>query len=85
MRAGRVGAEAFSRPPADALLALWAVSAWLMPHVQTNVSVYRGEAALLPLAALLGRLPRSVQFAVAAAAVGLAVPMARRFFNHQLI
>ena len=43
---------------ADALVAIWAVMAWAMPISETNVATYRGEAALLPLALLVRRLPR---------------------------
>ena len=59
----------------DTLIALWALAAWLVPHVWANVSVYRGEAALLPVAVLVARLPRPLSACLAGAALLLVVPM----------
>jgi hypothetical protein len=75
----------FRVPAGDLLLALWVSGAWLLPHLQANVSVYRSEAALLPMAPLLRRLPRPLLATVAAAAIVLAVPMARGFVRRQLV
>jgi hypothetical protein len=72
-------------PAADLLFALLVFGAWLVPHAQANVSVYRSEAALLPVAPLLRRQPKVLLGAVAAAAIALAVPMGRGFVRRQLV
>jgi hypothetical protein len=68
-----------SRARADALVATWAVLAWLLLYVETQVHTYRGEAALLPLAILVRRLPWPLAAAITAAAVAIAVPMLRLY------
>jgi len=68
----------------DALIAIWAVITWVLPHAETGVSLYRSEAALLPIALLLPRLPRPLALLFAATAVALAVPMAKLFLTGRL-
>jgi hypothetical protein len=68
----------------EVLIALWVVLAWALPHAETGVSLYRSEAALLPAALLLRRLPRPLALLFAAAAVALAVPMAKLFLTGRL-
>jgi hypothetical protein len=65
----------------ERLIALWAVTGWVLGHLASNVSTYRTEAALLPAALLLRRLPRSLALAVATGAVLLVSPMARLYFK----
>jgi hypothetical protein len=72
-------------PRLDRLLALWAVVTWAVPLTQANLSLWRSQAALLPLALLVGRLPRALAAAAVVAAAGVAVPMALLFFHNRLI
>ena len=65
----------------DALLLLWALATWAFPWSQSNVSHQRGEAALLPLAILVARLPWPVSLALAAAATAVALPMEKLFLD----
>jgi hypothetical protein len=75
----------FRAPTADLLVALWATFAWLFAHLQTNLSVYRTEATLFPVAALVRRLPRPLSAALVVASAALVVPMARDFVRGRLI
>jgi hypothetical protein len=70
---------------ADALVAIWAVMAWAMPISETNVATYRGEAALLPLALLVRRLPRPLGVAITIAAAVLAVSMTKLYLRDYLV
>ena len=54
-----LGRRRRTAPRADWLIAVWAVVTWLLPHAQANLSTYRSQAALLPLALLVRRLPGS--------------------------
>ena len=74
---------AFAR--ADSLVAIWAVMAWAMPISETNVATYRGEAALLPLALLVRRLPRPLAAAITLAAAVLAVSMTKLYLRDYLV
>jgi hypothetical protein len=69
----------------DALVAIWAVMAWAMPISEANVAAYRGEAALLPLALLVRRLPRPLGAAVTLAAAVLAVSMTKLYLSNVLV
>jgi hypothetical protein len=69
----------------DVLLAIWAVVTWAFPLTQANVSVYRSQAALLPLALLVRRLPRPALVLAVAGALVLSVPMARLFVEGKLV
>lgn len=66
------------------LLVTTSVAIWLFPLTQSHVSVWRSQAALLPLGALVGRLPRMWAFTATLGAVALSVPVARLFFLGQL-
>jgi hypothetical protein len=70
---------------ADALIAVWAVAAWVVPYADSNVHAYRGEAALLPLALLTRRLPWPLAAAIAAAAIPLAVAMTILYLRGVLV
>lgn len=65
----------------DYLLVLWAIATWAFPLSQTNVSISRSQAALLPLALLVGRLPRFLAVPFVAAAVIIAIAMEKLFLQ----
>jgi hypothetical protein len=67
------------------LLLLWALATWALPLAQTNVSLARSQATLLPLAVLVARLPRSLTLVFAAAAVAVAIPMEKLFLQGLLV
>lgn len=54
---------------------------WAFPLTQENMSLYRAEAALVPVAVLLRTVPRRV----AGIAILLAVPMSLLFFQTRLV
>ena len=70
---------------ADALLLLFAVVTWVAPLSQSYVSLQRSQAALLPLAVLLRRLPRPLVIALAVVAVAVAVVMERLFLQGKIV
>src|SRR5262249_30141608 len=70
---------------ADALVAIWAVLAWAMPISETDVATYGAEAALLPLALLVRRLPRPLGIAITVAAAVLGVAMTRLYVRDYLV
>lgn len=76
----RASASAF-----DALVVIWALAAWLVPHIWANVSEYRSEAALLPIAILVGRLPRALSACIVAGAFLLVAPMELLFLRSVLV
>jgi len=69
----------------DWLLLAWAVPAWLAAYSESWVAVYRTEAALMPLALVLPRLPKPVAWAFATSAVALAIPMTGFFVRSTLM
>lgn len=69
----------------DALFLLWACAAWALPLTQDHLSTWRSQAALAPLAVLVGRLPWPIAVAAVGAAMGVSVPMANLFFTGRLI
>jgi hypothetical protein len=69
----------------DPLLLVYAVVAWAAPLTQANVSVWRSQDALLPIAPLVGRLPRRIVIAIVAAAIVVGVASARLFFEGGLV
>jgi hypothetical protein len=70
---------------ADALILLWALATWALPQSETGLSRYRSQAALLPLAVLLPRLPRPLAIAFTVGAIALAIPMAVLFLEGRLM
>ena len=68
----------------DGLLIMWALATWALPLSQAAVSIQRSQAALLPLAILLRRLPRPLLFALIAAAVPVAVAMEKLFLQGKI-
>jgi hypothetical protein len=79
--------QAWRRRPAqtELLVLLWGVVAWLVPLSQSYVSLQRSQAALLPLAVLLPRLPRPVVIALAVAAIAVAVAMEKLFLDGKIV
>jgi len=69
---------------ADSLLLLWAVATWALPLSQA-FSVQRGQAALLPLAVLVARLPSRLAWSLAVVAAAIAVWMESYFLDGTLI
>jgi drug/metabolite transporter (DMT)-like permease len=74
-----------SRDQYDGLLLLWAVVTWAMPLSQAAVSIQRSQAALLPLAVLVRRLPRPLVIALVVAAVAVAVAMEKLFLQGKIV
>ena len=72
-------------PRTRALVALYALTAWIATTVVANVSIYRGEAALLPLALLTRRLPLVVAAGLTLAALLLVAPMTRLYLRGLLV
>lgn len=68
----------------DVLLLLWAIVTWVVPHAEANLSLYRSQAALLPLALLLRRLPSGLVLVLATAAIAVSVPMEILFLRRHL-
>ena len=69
----------------DVLLLLYAVVAWALPLMQANVSVWRSEDALVPIAPLVGRLPRWLAAACVLAVVAVGFATAKLFFQGALV
>jgi hypothetical protein len=69
----------------SALIAIWAILAWVLLWIETGVDTYRGDVALLPVAVLVRRLPWPLGVLVTAVAVLLVVPMTHLYLNRALI
>jgi hypothetical protein len=69
----------------DGLLLLWAIAIWAIPLMQANLSLQRSQAALLPLALLVYRLPKPLIFTLAVAAAAVAVAMEKLFLQGALV
>jgi hypothetical protein len=69
----------------DELLLLWAVGTWVVPLSQSVVALQRTQAALLPLAVLVARLPRRVLVPLAASAIPVAVLMEVAFLRGTVV
>lgn len=68
---------------ADSLVLIWALTTWVM--LFQAFSIYRGQAALLPVAVLVARLPTKLAWPLAAAAAVIAVWLERYFLDGTLI
>ena len=66
-------------------LGCWLLITWLLTQSKVGLSAYRSEAALLPLAILVGRLPRPLAAVLAGLAVIVAVPMTALYMRNVLI
>ena len=69
----------------DRLLLLWLAPAWILAMFQTNVSLYRSEAALLPAVLLARRLPPPFLFVLVGCAAALTVVMTLLFVDSTLL
>jgi hypothetical protein len=58
---------------------------WVVPLSQSYVSLQRSQAALLPLAVLVRKLPRRVVIALAVAAVPVAAVMEKLFLQGKIV
>jgi hypothetical protein len=70
---------------ADLLVGMWIALAWLLPHMQANVSLSRSQAALAPVALLVRRMPRVVLVAFLAVAIWLSVELTQLFLDGKLV
>jgi hypothetical protein len=69
----------------DALILLWAIPTWAVPLSQAAVSIQRSQAALLPLAIAVRRLPRRVMLALVVLAVLIALAMEKLFLQGKIV
>lgn len=69
----------------ELLIVGWLLVTWLLTQSKVGLSAYRSEAALLPLAILVGRLPRPLAAVLAGLAVIVAVPMTALYMRNVLI
>jgi len=69
----------------DALILLWAIPTWLLPLSQAAISIQRSQAALLPLAVSLRRLPRPLLLVLIVLAVPVAVAMEKLFLEGKIV
>ena len=68
----------------EAMLVLWAIAAWAVPATANPASIYRAQAALLPVAVLVGRLPRFLAAGLIVAAVAVSIPLELMFLRNLL-
>jgi hypothetical protein len=71
--------------PFQLLVGLWICVSWAIPQATSGTSTYRAEAALLPIAILIGSLPRLLAGAIVVAAILVAVRMEVLFLRNTLI
>jgi hypothetical protein len=69
----------------ERLLVLYALVAWAVPLTQANVSIWRSQDALLPVAPIVGRFRRYLAGALVAAAVAIGFAVARLYFEGGLV
>jgi hypothetical protein len=69
----------------ELLLVLYAVVAWAVPLTQANVSIWRSQDALLPVAPVVGRFQRYLAAAIVAAAIAIAFATARLYLQGALV
>jgi hypothetical protein len=67
------------------LVALWAAVTWALPLTATHLSVWRSQAALLPLAIAVRGLPKPLALAFTIAAAVVAVPVALLYLHGELV
>lgn len=64
-----------SRSRTEVLLVLWALATWLLPASTSHLAGHRGDAALLPVAALVALLPRRLAVTLTVGAAVVSVPI----------
>jgi hypothetical protein len=69
----------------EVLLVIWMLAAWAIPEATSGTSHYRGEAALLPMAILIGVVPRVLAVALCVTAIAVSVPIEVLFLRNTLI
>lgn len=69
----------------DALILLWAIPTWALPLSQAAVSIQRSQAALLPLAIAVRRLPRTLIVVLVVFAIPIAVAMEKLFLQGKIV
>jgi hypothetical protein len=69
----------------EPLLVVYAIVAWAAPLTQANVSVWRSQDALLPVAPVVGRFQRYLAAAIVAAAILVGFATARLYFEGGLV
>jgi hypothetical protein len=69
----------------DALIAIWAVLAWLLMYGASRTHTYRGEVALLPIAVLVRRLPWALSIPMTVVALCLVVLITRLYLVGHLV
>jgi hypothetical protein len=69
----------------DALILLWAIPTWALPLSQAAVSIHRSQAALLPLAIAIRRLPRPLILVMVVLAVPIALAMEKLFLQGKIV
>lgn len=68
----------------DSLLLLWAVATWVLP-LSESLSIQRGQAALLPIAVLVARLPSWLAWSLVLPAAAVAIWLESYFLDGTLI
>ena len=69
----------------DALILLWAIPTWVLPLSQAAVSIQRSQAALLPLAISVRRLPSPLILVLIVVAVAVALAMEKLFLQGKIV
>jgi hypothetical protein len=69
----------------ELLLVAWTFGAWFVPLTQANVSIWRSQAALLPIAPIVARLPRRIGLAAAAVCAIIGAALSRLYFEGRLV
>jgi hypothetical protein len=69
----------------DVLVAVWGVGVWLFTQGLAHESFWRGEAALLPVAVLVRRLPLALIVPLVACAIALTIPMTLLYVRSRLL
>ncbi len=68
----------------DGLLLLWAFVTWLVPLSQADVEIQRSQAALLPLAIFVPRLPRPLVGVLVLVAIAVAAAMEKLYLQGRI-
>jgi hypothetical protein len=69
----------------DLMVAIWVVITWLVTEGESHTQVYRIEAALLPLAILVRRLPLALAAVLTVLVLVSSVQLAQVFFENGLV